>query len=131
MRAHSPIFMTTGSRSNGLPGFLQNVCKDVTQPLQIQQRRPPSHVLTFWSGHIRVCLSPDDLLTTNTFFCDDMLRDCRPDRSDVIWPTCRPAVLLNTFHPRASNRLRLSERLASGESEESEGFCQGLREDWF
>jgi len=47
--------------------FLQNVCKDVTQPLQIQQRRPPSHVLTFWSGHIRVCLSPDDLLTTNTF----------------------------------------------------------------
>ena len=47
--------------------YLQNLCKDVSQPLTVQQRRPPSHVLTFWSGHIAVCLSPDDLLCTDTF----------------------------------------------------------------
>ena len=46
---------------------LQNACKDVYQPLQTQQRRPPRHVLTFWPGHIKVCMPPDDLLSWDTF----------------------------------------------------------------
>lgn len=47
--------------------YLQNACKDACQPLTVQQRRPPSHVLTFWSGHVAVCLSSNDLLNLDSF----------------------------------------------------------------
>eukprot|EP00435_Cladocopium_sp_Y103_P041936 s1625_g11.t1 len=47
--------------------YLQNLCKDTSQPLKVSQRRPPSFVLTFWSGHVAVCLSSNDLLDIDTF----------------------------------------------------------------
>ena len=36
--------------------YLTNLCKTISFPPDIQQRRPPSSVLAFWSGHVQLCL---------------------------------------------------------------------------
>lgn len=33
--------------------YLTNLCKTISFPPDIQQRRPPSSVLAFWSGHVQ------------------------------------------------------------------------------
>eukprot|EP00438_Fugacium_kawagutii_P026587 Skav236414 [mRNA] locus=scaffold4178:137549:146991:- [translate_table: standard] len=38
----------------GLQNFLTGICKATGGPLTIEQRRPPSHVLAFWSGCVKV-----------------------------------------------------------------------------
>ena len=47
--------------------FLQYACRDASEQLNVRQRRLPSHVLTFWAGHIQVGFTSEELLETDTF----------------------------------------------------------------
>eukprot|EP00438_Fugacium_kawagutii_P007514 Skav231095 [mRNA] locus=scaffold2525:109735:114528:- [translate_table: standard] len=52
----------------GLQNFLTGICKAIERPLTIEQRRPASHVLAFWSGCIKVPCSDALLDELDTHF---------------------------------------------------------------
>ena len=49
-------------------GYLKGICKAAGHDLDIQQRRPSSHVLAFWCGSIRVAISDERLDRVNRHF---------------------------------------------------------------
>ena len=67
--------------------FLQYACRDASEQLNVRQRRLPSHVLTFWAGHIQVGFTSEELLKQTHSF-SITLPDCRPDRFAETWPMC-------------------------------------------
>ena len=51
-----------------LSQFLTNVCKQMGMPLELQQRRPSSHVIAFWTGCIRVRMTNERLHWVDNHF---------------------------------------------------------------
>ena len=90
--SHQPDLYEHRQQVQRFARFLQNAWKDASQPLTVQQRRPPSHVLTFWSGHIAACLSSNDLLQLDTFLQKHVDRlPAREIKRDMAGPMCHRA----------------------------------------
>lgn len=41
--------------------YICQLAKSIGKAVDVQQRRPPSHVLSFWGGHVRIAISRDTL----------------------------------------------------------------------
>ena len=48
--------------------YLTNLCSHMYLPLDLEQRRPTSHLIAFWTGYIRVKLSIQDLHQIDNHF---------------------------------------------------------------
>lgn len=52
--------------------YLTNLWKTCSFTREIQQRRPPSSVLAFWSGHVQLCLDSKGLQKIGLNTCESM-----------------------------------------------------------